>query len=55
MLYVIRKFQVNQLVLKLNDTYQILVYTKGVNLMDKTQLYKEKQRNFIGGCSVRTV
>jgi len=33
MLRVIKKFQANQLTLKLNVTYQIIVYTSRVNLL----------------------
>jgi hypothetical protein len=44
--YAIRRLQVNQDSLKLNDTRQILVYTDGVNILGGSVILYKKQRSF---------
>jgi hypothetical protein len=40
-----RKFQEDQVGLKLNGIHQLLVYTDGVNLLRDSRCHKEKHRN----------
>jgi hypothetical protein len=44
--YVIRKIQENQAGLKLNGTYQLLVYAEILNLLGDSWYHKEKHKNF---------
>jgi hypothetical protein len=45
--YVIKKAQENQVGLKYNGTYQLLVYANNVNILgDKIDIIKKKHRNF---------
>jgi hypothetical protein len=44
--YAIRKFQENQVGLKLNGPHQLLLYADDMNLLDDNRYHKEKHGNF---------